>query len=57
MSNEYFKPLIIIIALIILCSLLARTMSGGETLAEYANKHPDQAYGTSTEIVSDGNAD
>ena len=57
MSNENLKPLIILIALIALCALLSRFIGSGETLAEYAAKHPDKAYGTTVETVTDGNSD
>ncbi|WP_155834048.1 hypothetical protein [Butyrivibrio sp. VCD2006] len=57
MSKENLKPFIIIFALIILCAILARFVGGGETLAEYASKHPDKAYGTTTEAVSDDISD
>ena len=56
MSNENLKPIIILIALIAVCALLSRVIGSGETLAEYAAKHPDKAYSTTTEIVSDGNS-
>ena len=47
MFEQYIKPLIILIAAIIICSILARTLNGNETLSEYAAKHPEIAYGTS----------
>ncbi|WP_029320016.1 hypothetical protein [Butyrivibrio sp. AE3004] len=47
MFKQYFKPILILIAAIILCSILARTLNGNETLAEYAAKNPEIAYGES----------
>lgn len=38
------KPLILLIAIIILCSVLTRVFSGSETLNEYAAKNPELAY-------------
>ncbi len=57
MSNEKLKPLIIIFALIALCAILSRVFSSGETLSEYAQKHPEKAYKTTSEMVTDGNAE
>ncbi|WP_155832710.1 hypothetical protein [Butyrivibrio sp. AE3006] len=53
MLRDYFKQLIIIIVLIAACAIIARVMNGGETLAEYAAKHPDKAYSTQAEEVID----
>lgn len=41
-------PLLKIIGIIIVCVVIARLMGGHETLAEYAAKNPDIAYGTGT---------
>lgn len=35
------------LAIIIICSILARSMNGHETLADYASKNPEIAYGDS----------
>ncbi|WP_408070288.1 hypothetical protein [Butyrivibrio sp. JL13D10] len=64
MFRQYIKPAIIMVAVIILCAILARVLSGNETLAEYAQKHPEIAYGGSNESesadsylpISDGDA-
>ncbi|WP_196810232.1 hypothetical protein [Butyrivibrio sp. WCD3002] len=53
MFRDYLKQLIIIIILIAVCAVIARVMNGGETLAEYAAKHPDKAYSTQSEDVID----
>ncbi len=39
MFEQYIKPMLIMIIVIILCAVLARTFAGGETLAEYAEKN------------------
>lgn len=57
MSNKNLKPIIILIALIALCAALSRTIGSGETLAQYAKKHPEKAHHVTTEVVTDGNAD
>lgn len=41
------KPLIFLAGILLLCTILARSLSGGETLSEYASKNPDKAYATS----------
>ena len=63
MFDQYIKPALILIAAIVVCAVLARSLSGNETLAEYAQKHPEIAYGGSDNsndadsdiAVSDGN--
>ena len=47
MFEQYIKPALILIAAIVVCAILARSLSGNETLAEYAQKHPEIAYGGS----------
>ncbi len=47
MSNEYLKPILIMLAVIAACAILSRIISGGETLSDYARKNPDTAYGSS----------
>ena len=64
MFNNYIKPAIMLIAGIIACSILVRVLSGNETLSDYAQKHPEIAYGGSNTSdssnsdlsVSDGNS-
>ncbi|WP_155994835.1 hypothetical protein [Butyrivibrio sp. WCE2006] len=53
MFEKYIKPIIILLATIIICSILARTLSGSETLTEYANKYPEIAYGEDNNNSSD----
>ncbi len=48
MFEQYIKPAIIMIFVIIVCAFLARSLNGNETLAQYAQKHPETAYGTSS---------
>lgn len=38
-------PLLKILGVIIVCAILVRLVSGHETLADYAAKNPDIAYG------------
>ena len=45
-------PVLEIIAIIVICSLIVHFFSGHETLAQYADKHPEIAYQT----VSDASA-
>lgn len=40
------KPLGLLLVLIMICAFLARSLSGSETLAEYAQKNPEIAYRT-----------
>lgn len=39
-------PILKILAIIIVCAVIARYLSGGETLSDYASKNPDVAYPT-----------
>jgi hypothetical protein len=57
MFEQYIKPMIIMLIVIILCAVLARNLNGNETLAQYAEKHPDKAYGTSIESSSSESSD
>lgn len=43
------KPFCLLLLLIMICTFLARTLSGSETLAEYAKENPSLAYGTASE--------
>lgn len=43
------KPIIFILALIMVCAFLAHYLIGSETLEDYANNSPELAYGNSTE--------
>lgn len=47
------KPFCLLLLLIMICAFLARTLSGSETLAEYAKKNPSLAYGTAKEESED----
>ncbi len=38
MFEQFIKPMIIMIIVIILCAIIARNLSGGETLSQYAEK-------------------
>ena len=50
MNDKAFKGLIILIILIALTAVLARTMKGSETLAEYASNHPEEQV--TVELIS-----
>ena len=42
-KDKIIKPLLLIAAIILFCSVFVRLFSGSETLAEYAAKHPGTA--------------
>jgi hypothetical protein len=50
--KKLIPPLAILAAVIIFCAILARVLLSGDTLAEYAEKNPDIAYGPSPEVVA-----
>lgn len=43
-QKNIIQPLLKIIAIIIVCAVVAHLMGGHETLQDYANKNPDIAY-------------
>ena len=43
---KYWKDVAILLAVIVGCSIGAHVLNGGETLADYAQKNPSLAYGT-----------
>lgn len=54
MNQKWVKPLLLLTAIVIICSALARIMGRGETLLEYAGHNPEIAYATpSAEADSD----
>ena len=46
------RPFGFLLILIMICGFLAQYLTGSETLQEYADSHPDLAYGSSGEIPS-----
>ena len=46
MNQKWVKPLLLLTAIVIICSALARIMGRGETLLEYAGHNPEIAYAT-----------
>lgn len=50
-DDKLIKGIIAIAAIIVMVSLMVRFLSGQETLADYAAKHPEQQI--STEAVPD----
>lgn len=44
-QKNIIQPLLKILGIIIVCVVIARLMGGHETLAEYAAKNPEIAYG------------
>ena len=42
--DKLWKPLLLIVVIILLCSVLTRLFSGSDTLLEYAEKNPELAY-------------
>ena len=43
------KPMLFLLTFIFICAFLAHYLTGDETLLEYAQKNPGQAYGTQTD--------
>ncbi len=43
------KPVLFLLTFIFICAFLAHYLTGEETLLEYAQKNPEQAYGTQTD--------
>ena len=43
------KPMLFLLTFIFICAFLAHYLTGDETLLEYAQKNPEQAYGTQTD--------
>ena len=62
MFEKIIKPILILVAAIIACAILIRSISGNETLSQYAEKHPEIAYesvsvtGNSSDYNSDSDA-
>lgn len=42
--SKWIKPLAFLTILIVTCSVFARVFTGGETLSDYADNHPELAY-------------
>jgi len=53
MFDKYWKPLLLMVVIILLSSIGARILGGQETLSDYAEKNPDIAYGNSSSSISD----
>ena len=45
-GQKLILPVLKLLGVIILCVILVHLISGHETLADYAAKHPDVAYST-----------
>ena len=45
---KYWKEIVILLAVIILCSVGARILSGSETLSDYARENPSLAYASAS---------
>ena len=43
-----FKKILLLVICIIICAIGARMLNSGETLSEYASKHPEAAYSSSS---------
>ena len=58
MNNKFLKqllrPLLSILAIIIICAFLVRYLTDSETLSDYAAKNPDLAYGDSSSHIDEG---
>ncbi len=46
--RQVARPILFLLTLILICSFLARYLTGSETLLDYARENPDLAYGTET---------
>ncbi|MDD6812502.1 MAG: M15 family metallopeptidase [Lachnospiraceae bacterium] len=51
-DSRLLKPLFGLAAFVIICGFLARYLTDSETLADYAKKNPEAAYGTNNEETS-----
>ena len=47
-----YKKILLLVICIIICAIGARLLNSGETLSEYAQKHPEAAY-SSTQNASE----
>lgn len=52
-KNKLIKSLGLIAAIIVICAILAHTTTQGETLAEYAQNHPELAYASPAKTEHD----
>ena len=44
-----YKKILLLVICIIICAIGARLLNSGETLSEYAQKHPEAAYSSTTQ--------
>lgn len=44
-----YKKILLLVICIIICAIGARLLNSGETLSEYAQKHPEAAYSSTNE--------
>lgn len=42
--NKWLKPALFLVFIILVCSVLGRVLTSGETLSEYAERNPETAY-------------
>lgn len=42
--DKWIKPVLFLVFMILVCSVLGRVLTGGETLSEYAQENPELAY-------------
>lgn len=50
--NKWLKPLGLLAFIILVCSVLVRVLTSGETLSEYADTNPEIAYATPSQTPS-----
>ncbi|SHI27167.1 hypothetical protein SAMN02745229_02611 [Butyrivibrio fibrisolvens DSM 3071] len=48
-----YKKILLLVICIIICAIGARLLNSGETLSEYAQKHPEAAYSSTTQNSSE----
>lgn len=51
-NQGILNKILLLIICIIICAIGARILNSGETLSEYANKHPEAAYSSTVEEPS-----
>lgn len=50
--NKWIKPIGFLFLLILVCSVLSRVLTAGETLSEYAEQNPEIAYATPDRTIA-----
>lgn len=53
-KDKWLKPLLFLVIFILLCSVIGRLLTRGETLSDYASKNPEIAYATPVKTEAPG---